>query len=68
MTEAMLADVAAAHPINYCSLPYCNVAGADQQGRSGQSNLGATHVIKVAVATISMSAILRRRMSMRCDC
>jgi UDP-glucose 4-epimerase len=66
MTEAMLADVAAAHPINYCSLPYCNVAGADQQGRSGQSNLGATHVIKVA--TISMSAILRRRMSMRCDC
>ncbi len=49
MTEAMLADVAAAHPINYCALRYFNVAGADPQGRSGQSTTGATHLIKVAV-------------------
>ncbi|MFV0623019.1 UDP-glucose 4-epimerase GalE [Sphingomonas sp. ac-8] len=49
MTEAMLQDVAAAHPINYCALRYFNVAGADPQGRSGQSTAGATHLIKVAV-------------------
>ena len=49
MTEAMLADVAAAHPINYCALRYFNVAGADPKGRSGQSTAGATHLIKVAV-------------------
>jgi len=49
MTEAMLADVAAAHPMNYCALRYFNVAGADPQGRSGQSTAGATHLIKVAV-------------------
>jgi UDP-glucose 4-epimerase len=49
MTERMLADVAAAHPLNYCALRYFNVAGADPQGRSGQSTAGATHLIKVAV-------------------
>ena len=49
MTEAMLADVAAAHPLNYCVLRYFNVAGADPQDRTGQSTAGATHLIKVAV-------------------
>ena len=49
MTEMMLADVAFAHPLNYCALRYFNVAGADPQGRSGQSTAGATHLIKVAV-------------------
>ena len=49
MTEAMLADVAKAHPMNFCALRYFNVAGADPQGRSGQSTAGATHLIKVAV-------------------
>jgi len=49
MTEHMLADVAAAHDFNYCALRYFNVAGADPQGRSGQSTLGATHLIKIAV-------------------
>jgi len=49
MTEAMLRDVAAAHPINYCALRYFNVAGADPQARTGQSTAGATHLIKVAV-------------------
>jgi len=49
MTERMLTDVAAAHPMNFCALRYFNVAGADPQGRSGQSTAGATHLIKVAV-------------------
>ncbi len=49
MTEAMLKDVAAAHPINYAALRYFNVAGADPKGRSGQSTVGATHLIKIAV-------------------
>jgi len=49
MTERMLADTAAAHPLNFCALRYFNVAGADPQGRSGQSTAGATHLIKVAV-------------------
>lgn len=49
MTEAMLRDVAAAHRINYCALRYFNVAGADPKGRSGQSTVGATHLIKIAV-------------------
>lgn len=48
MTEFMLRDVAAAHPINYAALRYFNVAGADPQGRSGQSTAGATHLIKIA--------------------
>src|SRR5918993_2999214 len=42
MTERMLADSAAAFPLNYCALRYFNVAGADPQGRSGQSTAGAT--------------------------
>lgn len=49
MTEMMLRDVAAAHPINYACLRYFNVAGADPQGRSGQSTIGATHLIKIGV-------------------
>jgi UDP-glucose 4-epimerase len=48
MTEMMLADVAAAHPLTYGALRYFNVAGADPQQRSGQSSPGATHLIKVA--------------------
>ncbi len=49
MTEMMLRDVAAAHDFNYCALRYFNVAGADPEGRSGQSTVGATHLIKIAV-------------------
>src|SRR5690554_5851819 len=51
MTEMMLADVAAAHPMTYGVLRYFNVAGADPQGRSGQSSPEATHLIKVACQT-----------------
>lgn len=49
MTEFMLRDVAAVHDFNYCALRYFNVAGADPKGRSGQSTVGATHLIKIAV-------------------
>ncbi|MEQ1497603.1 MAG: UDP-glucose 4-epimerase GalE [Novosphingobium sp.] len=49
MTEIMLADVAKAHPLNFCALRYFNVAGADPRARTGQSTAGATHLIKVAV-------------------
>ena len=52
MTERMLADVALAHPLNYAVLRYFNVAGADPQGRSGQSTAGATHLIKVAAEAV----------------
>lgn len=49
MTEQMLADVSRAHPLNYCALRYFNVAGADPNGRSGQSSRSATHLVKIAV-------------------
>ena len=48
MTELMLRDVARAHPLRFVALRYFNVAGADPQGRSGQSTRQATHLIKVA--------------------
>ena len=51
MTELMLRDTAAAHDLNYVALRYFNVAGADPQGRSGQSTPRATHLIKVACET-----------------
>jgi UDP-glucose 4-epimerase len=51
MTEIMLADAARAHDFRYVALRYFNVAGADRQGRSGQSTPRATHLIKVACET-----------------
>ena len=48
MTEWMLRDTAAAHSLTYAALRYFNVAGADPQGRVGQSTPFATHLIKVA--------------------
>ncbi len=48
MTEQMLADGSLAHGFNYCALRYFNVAGADPAARTGQSTIGATHLIKVA--------------------
>jgi UDP-glucose 4-epimerase len=49
MTEIMLKDVGAAHELKYVILRYFNVAGADPALRTGQSTVGATHLIKVAV-------------------
>jgi UDP-glucose 4-epimerase len=51
MTEIMLADTANAHDFRFVALRYFNVAGADPQGRSGQSTPKATHLIKVACET-----------------
>jgi UDP-glucose 4-epimerase len=48
MVEWMLEDVAAAHPLRFAALRYFNVAGADPEGRLGQSSPVATHLIKVA--------------------
>lgn len=49
MSEIMLRDAASAHrQFRYVALRYFNVAGADPQGRSGQSTPRATHLIKVA--------------------
>ena len=53
MTERMLADAAAAAAFNYAVLRYFNVAGADPQGRSGQSTPEATHLIKVASQAVT---------------
>jgi UDP-glucose 4-epimerase len=51
MTEIMLRDASSAHGLRHVILRYFNVAGADPQGRTGQSTAGATHLIKVAVET-----------------
>lgn len=51
MSEWMIRDVAAAHGLSYAILRYFNVAGADPQGRAGQSTPDATHLIKVAAQT-----------------
>lgn len=48
MVEQMLADMSKAHGLAYAVLRYFNVAGADPNGRSGQSTPKATHLIKVA--------------------
>jgi len=48
MTEVMLRHTADASRLRYGVLRYFNVAGADPQGRTGQSTKGATHLIKVA--------------------
>ena len=48
MTEWMLRDISAASPMSYVSLRYFNVAGADPDGRIGQSTPAATLLVKVA--------------------
>ena len=49
MSEHMLRDASAAYGLNHVILRYFNVAGADPNGRLGQSTPGATHLIKVAL-------------------
>ncbi len=48
MSEIMLHDAGRAHDLRFIILRYFNVAGADPQGRTGQSTPAATHLIKVA--------------------
>ena len=59
MSEMMLRDTARAHGLCYVALRYFNVAGADVQGRAGNSAVGATHLLKVAC-----EAALGKRSSM----
>ncbi|GLR85528.1 UDP-glucose 4-epimerase GalE [Bradyrhizobium iriomotense] len=49
MTEIMLHDVASAYGMQYVTLRYFNVAGADPQARIGLATVGATHLLKIAV-------------------
>ncbi|MSP84169.1 MAG: UDP-glucose 4-epimerase GalE [Alphaproteobacteria bacterium] len=51
MTERMLTDVGSATSLRFAALRYFNVAGADLEGRTGQSTPKASHMIKVAVET-----------------
>jgi UDP-glucose 4-epimerase len=51
MSEMMIRDTAVAHGLHYVVLRYFNVAGADPEGRTGQSTPNATHLIKVASET-----------------
>jgi UDP-glucose 4-epimerase len=48
MSEIMLHDTAAAHGLRFVALRYFNVAGADPDGRTGLSTIGATHLVKIA--------------------
>ncbi len=48
MSEHMLRDLSAATPMRHVILRYFNVAGADPDGRIGQSTRNATLLIKVA--------------------
>ena len=59
MVEWMLDDAARAFDLRYVALRYFNVAGADPEGRLGQTSKAATHLIKIAAQTA-----LGRRASM----
>lgn len=59
MSEWMLRDTAVAHGLSFVVLRYFNVAGADDQLRTGQSTPEATHLIKAACQTA-----LRKRKKM----
>jgi len=48
MAEWMLTDASRAYDFRHMVLRYFNVAGADAQGRTGQSSPRATHLIKRA--------------------
>ena len=51
MTETMLRDLSAASDFRHVCLRYFNVAGADPEGRSGQTSPEATHLIILACKT-----------------
>lgn len=53
MVEQILNDTHAAYGLNAMILRYFNVAGADPQGRSGQSTPRATHLVKTAVEVVT---------------
>ena len=51
MSETIIGDAAKAHGLNAVALRYFNVAGADPEGRTGQSGAETTHLLRVAVQT-----------------
>jgi UDP-glucose 4-epimerase len=53
MTERMLADAGEAYGLRSVVLRYFNVAGADPEGRTGQSTRGATHLLKAAIEAVT---------------
>jgi len=64
ITEWALADATATHGLRAAVLRYFNVAGADPQGRSGECQPVASHLIKIA-AELAVGA--RARMSIYGD-
>ena len=52
VTEWVLRDIAMAHDFRYVALRYFNVAGADPEGRAGQSTHDATHLIRVTAQAV----------------
>lgn len=54
MTEWMLKDVSLANKeFHYIALRYFNVAGANMEGKTGQSTKDATHLIKIAAEVVT---------------
>lgn len=51
LTEIIIGDIAKANGLRTGILRYFNVAGADPQGRCGQTSKNSTHLIKIAVET-----------------
>ncbi len=51
VVERILDDAANAYDLNYVTLRYFNVAGADPKGRTGETNPHATHLVKKACQT-----------------
>ena len=51
ITEMTLGDAAAISRLRYVALRYFNVAGADPEGRLGQSTPNASHLIRLAAQT-----------------
>ena len=58
MSEQMIQDFAATGALQYVTLRYFNVAGADPGGRSGQRLASATNLIKIACDGASRAALL----------
>ena len=52
IVEGMLEDISVAADIKCGILRYFNVAGADPQGRTGQSTIGAANLIKLATEVV----------------
>lgn len=52
MTETILADIARAHSMNFCTLRFFNVAGSDPAWRCGGSKVGVPHLIRQALEAV----------------